>query len=367
MDKYADQRDRIIGSCTAIIALTLLFVFLRLLSRKLSRAGYWWDDLLTVIAAVFSIICCLLLLLQLSNGYARHISSFNSAVAAQKTKAFLRVLLVFEVFLHTATTIAKLSVLAFYYRIFPILRFRRLVVWIGGASVAFAVSVVFSAIFRCRPIDYAWDQGDGSIKGHCFGVQGFFIGSGSCNVGLNMLIFIIPMPLLWRLQVTVRQQIVLTMLFTLAGFVVIVSIIWVVVVSRVQQSDVTWSYVDAGIWSALEPSMAVICACIPSIRPLANIFASAPLLRSTLPSTVGISSSRRVLESGKRPSDGTFTELYEADDLRPLGHDVSVRGGRVNGDLPDVETTVMAETGISVRTDITLATSNRLYYNDRLY
>ncbi|KAM0798428.1 hypothetical protein BDR22DRAFT_385263 [Usnea florida] len=175
------------------------------------------------------------------------------------------------------------------------------------------------------------------------------------------------MPLLRRLQTTVRQQVVLTVLFTLAGFVVIVSIIWVVVLSRVNMDDITWSYVDSGVWSILEPSIAVICACIPSVRPLANIFASAPLLRSTLRSTGGSSSSRRVLESGKRPSDGTFTELHEVDDMRPLGHDVSVRGGRVNEDLPDVEATELAQTGINVRTEVTLSTSDRLYYNDRLF
>ena len=38
---YADQRGRIIGTCAAVIALTSIFVFLRLLSRKLSRAGFW--------------------------------------------------------------------------------------------------------------------------------------------------------------------------------------------------------------------------------------------------------------------------------------------------------------------------------------
>ena len=40
-DIYADQRGRIIGSYTATISLTFVFVFLRLLSRKLSGAGYW--------------------------------------------------------------------------------------------------------------------------------------------------------------------------------------------------------------------------------------------------------------------------------------------------------------------------------------
>lgn len=80
-----------------------------------------------------------------------------------------------------------------------------------------------------------------------------------------------------------------------------------------------------------------------------------------------MSSSRQVLESRERPSDGTFTELYESDDMRPLGHDVSVRGGRVNGDLPDVEATELAQTGINVRTEITMSTSTRLHYNDRLF
>lgn len=40
-DLYADQRGRIIGSSVAILSLSIIFVFLRLLSRKLSRAGYW--------------------------------------------------------------------------------------------------------------------------------------------------------------------------------------------------------------------------------------------------------------------------------------------------------------------------------------
>ena len=40
-DLHADQRGRIIGSCVAIIVLTITFVILRLLSRRLSRAGLW--------------------------------------------------------------------------------------------------------------------------------------------------------------------------------------------------------------------------------------------------------------------------------------------------------------------------------------
>ena len=71
--------------------------------------------------------------------------------------------------------------------------------------------------------------------------------------------------------------------------------------------------------------------------------------------------------SKSRPSDGTFSQLDEPDDLRPLGHDVSVRGGRVDESQADAEAIELPEQGISVRTEVILSTSDRLYYNDRLF
>ena len=40
-DINADQRGRIIGCFTSFIVLTTIVVVLRLLSRKLARAGFW--------------------------------------------------------------------------------------------------------------------------------------------------------------------------------------------------------------------------------------------------------------------------------------------------------------------------------------
>lgn len=43
-DIHADQRGRIIGTSVAVFVLTDCFVGLRLLSRKLARAGYWVSE-----------------------------------------------------------------------------------------------------------------------------------------------------------------------------------------------------------------------------------------------------------------------------------------------------------------------------------
>ena len=169
--------------------------------------------------------------------------------------------------------------------------------------------------------------------------------------------------------------------------VVLVSIIWVIVLSRLEQSDFTCkqttysarmiltlragNYINAGIWSALEPNMAVICACIPSLRPLFSVarqgFANAPLVKSTLHSTGGVSSRRMWSSSKGKTSDGIFSQIDETDDLRPLGHDVAVRGGRVNQGQPDIEEVEIPQSGINVRTEVILSTSDRLHYNDRLF
>jgi len=89
-----------------------------------------------------------------------------------------------------------------------------------------------------------------------------------------------------------------------------------------------------------------------------------PLVRSTLASHNGASSKRLWRSSKGKSSDGTFSHLDEVEDLRPLGHGISVRGGQGRQEGEAVE---LPERGIKVRTEITWETSDRLDYNDRLY
>ena len=89
---------------------------------------------------------------------------------------------------------------------------------------------------RSRPLHYQWDLADPTAEGSCVNFHAFFVGKGIANVCLNALIFILvsisikyvyphrlgllsrkPIPLLWRLRVTLKQQIILTSIFTLAG------------------------------------------------------------------------------------------------------------------------------------------------------
>ncbi len=146
-DLYADQRGRIIGSLTAILIITTVFTALRLLSRKLARAGFWWDDHLAVIAYISDLLPFILWFVSLKYGFGRHIYIFGDEGPA-RSRDWLRILWIFELAFHTTTTLAKYSILAFYYRIFPVPAFRRLLIWVAGLCTLYMIAIDLTIIFQ---------------------------------------------------------------------------------------------------------------------------------------------------------------------------------------------------------------------------
>ncbi len=127
-------------------------------------------------------------------------------------------------------------------------------------------------------------------------------------------------------------------------------------------------------------NIAVICACIPSLRPLVTIVRNGafqyPLIQKGLKSTLTSVISSKAKWGGESTSsevDGRFSRLDEMEDLRPLGHGVDVRSGTRPASMSAHEGKGMhpemavPSTRIGVKTDVIVETSERLAYNDRLY
>ncbi|KAI4251343.1 MAG: hypothetical protein LQ352_004909 [Teloschistes flavicans] len=283
------------------------------------------------------------------------------------------------------------------YLVCQVLNFRRILLIIAGFVTCYVIAVDFVCLFqwyalpKCQPcprdlsltctstpIHSFWDVG---VPGHCINIDNFFIGSGSVNVVLDFIIFAMPIPLLWRLRTSFNQKLVLTLVFTVAGFVVIVSIVRLVVLSRIGRTDLTWNYINSGIWTNIEPSIAVICACLPSLRPLVSILSHGwqriPDLKSKLSSTsnssrLGVNKKRIARRSGgqgylrgtrRDESDGMFSRLEEMEGGGAIGHEVRVLGGDKEGDGREG----VPERGIQVKTEVVLVSSERVDYLDRLF
>ena len=184
-----------------------------------------------------------------------------------------------------------------------------------------------------------------------------------------------PVPMLWRLRTSRTQKIVLTSIFLCGGFVCIVSIIRLVVLSKLDiLHDPTWNYVNGAIWSATEPSVAICCACITTLRPLFHVIFTGKPADTTQYSVSSVSSRAlwrrsKLAEAGRRSFNRLDDEDGGGDDWK---HKVSVQGGQTaqeggvemedRGDRAKVP-----KKGIQVTTEVVWSSSDRIDYQGRLF
>ncbi|KAL8987445.1 MAG: hypothetical protein Q9177_003341, partial [Variospora cf. flavescens] len=390
IDLSEDQGSRIVASMVALIVLPTLAVIARLLSRYLAHAGFWYDDLLVVISLLLSYgpIICVLICKSLppfspvkqearltqcpaqgTNGFGRHIWALEDP---KFTVRFMEILYIYAIFFYLSSTAIKICILLFYRRIFPVRELKLALQIAMGIVIAYFIGSVLSLIFQCAPIDKYWNR---EKPGSCVNGDIVLIVPGAINVVLNFLIIALPIPLLWKLRTTVSQKSVLTGIFVCAGFVCIISIIRMVVLSRLHHADVTWNFVNSAIWSAAEPCMGVVSACIPSLRPLvALITRGTHKVRSQSsdrPSSSG-AYSKAVWgrESGGESGDDSGHGMHFQRLTNPLankhhasrwGRNVSVRGGKDmergglgGGDEVSLQEMNVPEGQIKIKEEITI-------------
>ena len=128
-----------------------------------------------------------------------------------ETKWF-KILYIFEIFYPPSVAITKLSILLFYARIFPTRNFTRVLYAVGSFTLVWCVSTQFVAIFQCHPIHSFWTRFSGDSK--CIDLKAFFIGQAVPNIITDLVILVLPLPLIWRLQLPVSQKLMLTGCFT---------------------------------------------------------------------------------------------------------------------------------------------------------
>ena len=146
--------------------------------------------------------------------------------------------------------------------------------------------------------------------------------------------------------------------------------------------------VGTSIWTAVEPCMGVVGACIPSLRPLVALLFGQPFAalskktNPSMPSSTFFSKNRNE-EEDLTPISPMHEQEPTAHDARTQypwrSHDATVTGGNPNHARKESSAKIIGQTldyeeldspprsGIRVRTEIILSRSERLDYNDRLF
>ena len=111
-----------------------------------------------------------------------------------------------------ATT--RLSILAFYHRLFPTRSFR-IALWVV-AIIVFAQAIIFFFLlaFPCIPIRAVWSRLEDS---KCMDYYTVYLAQAGFNVPIDSIILVMPMIIIWRLQMTLRRKLALTVTFVIGS------------------------------------------------------------------------------------------------------------------------------------------------------
>ncbi|OJJ99926.1 hypothetical protein ASPACDRAFT_43563 [Aspergillus aculeatus ATCC 16872] len=306
-DTDGNQQPGLIAFCVVMLTSAVASVALRcwsIWSSHTHRFGY--DDAFAILTLPFIIAESSLIFYWISLGLGRHIATLPVSHQLAGPKIIFAAAFLYD----ASITFPKLSVLCFYHRIFqrgggPWVR--PTLAAVGALCVFWLIGSWLATAFQCTPVRASWEAVAGS---KCVTQWKFFTGTAAPSAILDLIILLIPLPLLWSLHMTRAKKAMLIGLFICGYSVVVVSVgrlITLLKAGSALEADLTWTTIEYICWVQCEGPISLMSVCLPNItdlgrRWLARSGRTQPLRNSafSLSSSASKPSNTADLLSGKR-------------------------------------------------------------------
>ncbi|KAL1966722.1 hypothetical protein VTN77DRAFT_3919 [Rasamsonia byssochlamydoides] len=320
-----------------LVAIAFSLVVYRFVYGWTMRKALSGDDIVIGLSMTTQIITTLIGDMAVHYGFGRHKQDVDRS--GGNLILALKYFWLFQVFYKLVLCLTKLSFIVFYLRIFPSKGFHHICFLTMAVIVTGVIGFVFATIFQCVPIAGSWDK---NIHSHCIDNSWFRWWWAGYNTGTDLWVFLMPMPLLAQLQLDLVRKIGVMLMFALGLFVCITSVIRMrALVESTTTTDPTWGSFDALLWSAIEASCGIICACLPFLKhPIKYIF---PKLFSSLGGSRH-SRSRPTYKLSALSSRGGGTR-------RATGQWTNLENASIRSHEPIAPNQIMMKTDISLKTD----------------
>ncbi|KAJ0425605.1 hypothetical protein BJY00DRAFT_308341 [Aspergillus carlsbadensis] len=352
----SSRGQRAMVATAVLTGISIVIVAMRLYTRigliKLSGREDW-----TILASlVFAITYLGLVIAQYHFGLGVHSGELPGDILQEQLKRLWVAIPMYN----ASLALTKISILFQYLRIFPSYRFRIICFIVLGVVILYSTWAIVSGFVNCVPVAKFWDR---QIPGTCLSFEAVWFFNASMNITTDLTLLVLPMPLISQLHLPKRQKFALLAVFALGGLVVITSILRLSSLRTVAKSnDTSWSNVAAAYWTAAECNVAIICACLPFLRPLiSRIF---PRFLSTGNSynnkyTRNNNTTRTTAAHGSNAATARGPLYSQDPEFGLLTIDVDVKGEEDNSTDSRKDTrgarvaSPIFESGIEVRTEVT--------------
>ncbi|KAK0732108.1 GPCR, PTH11-type, partial [Lasiosphaeris hirsuta] len=226
-----------------------------------TTSGLGSEDFVLLGAQAFALATDIMFITMVQHGFGHHLAVLAPADREHALRTFWLAQMTYKVSLQ----LTKVALLMFYMRIF------RHVTWFKKVSLAtiaflavYLVTTCVTSVMQCTPVAKAWDA---DLDGACIQVAKFFIFNGAVALATDVIVLMLPLPLIWGLQLPLGQKLALIPVFGLGIFVVVVSTLRLYALIARPQTDTTYDLWST-LWTIIELNLAIMCASLPSVRVL---------------------------------------------------------------------------------------------------
>lgn len=256
--------------------LATVFVISRIISRFAVLRSRTADDWVMILAWFIAFGLSFSIIFGTTKGLGRH----DGDIPEEWIPALRRSEYAFTILYNPALMATKTSILIFYLRLSrntqQLLRIASYVT-LGVVNVA-GVVLTFLNVFQCSPVPAAYMGVNTNSK--CISIVTLYLCSAPVNIITDLAILVLPIPVLTGMRLPQRQKTILVLTFALGIFVTIVDVIRIYYLQQASidqlqshqqlgtSNDFAWTASIAFMWSAVEVNVGIICACIPTLKPL---------------------------------------------------------------------------------------------------
>ncbi|KAF4435352.1 integral membrane [Fusarium acutatum] len=140
----------------------------------------------------------------------------------------------------------------------------KILIW---ALLVAYIPIQLLRIVNCYPIRTYWDPDVRNAR--CLNQRKIFFSDLSLSIVTDLIILLIPIPLTWKLRMSIGKRIKIVLLLGAGGIATALTLFRVAkAVDFLNSDDITVDYTPIGILTALEITIGFVCACLPSLNLL---------------------------------------------------------------------------------------------------
>lgn len=104
---------------------------------------------------------------------------------------------------------------------FPSGDFHKCVYVVMAVSLSYGFAYIIVVTFQCLPVSYSWTRWDGEHSGTCINVNTATWAASAINIFIDLTIIILPMPMLIRMNLSLRKKVQVVAMFSVGLLCVI--------------------------------------------------------------------------------------------------------------------------------------------------